>query len=903
MSFGGAPDVQQPPAPKALGVPEERTASNEAGRPVPYLAGRNRIGLIWLCEPFGVRTVAVTSQTGGKGSRTIHRGYNYFASFAGLVCHGPVDGISKIYFNNEEVWSGSVTRSGDSTNLTVEGFGTATIYWGTATQTADATLTGSGQAHPAYRRQCYILFPDFLLGFNQTNLPNVEVVVSRYPDPSWMDADETIDGEANPIGVLADLLQSEVYGLGLPDASLDTDGLDAVATELASEGLGISPVITRLDSAANLVRRILEIIDGYRFWDGDGKLNIGLIREPDTVSVTIDEDDLVEPPDIAAADYSEVRTVTHLNFISRDRAWTKDYLSYRDPRSREGLGLDEPANLDRLWITDPDVAANVVAAAGRSNALPPTTGSLQVLRSSAASLVPGSPFYLSYARHGISSLLCRVMRIRSGSPEARSVTLEFRVDRAWLNTAADYYQPTPPTPATPGSVSTEPFARQDIYEPPFEICGERVIHLVPLAARPTAQCGGYDIHVAAMTALANSSQVLPGAGASTILDGSLVTPLDNVLDTGLYTSITVDFTFGGGEEAALVAAADADELILQLIQGARIETFVPLGYEEISADRYTFIGYRARSAGVSAAWAGASTVRAIDNGAAVLTRTFTRQGDHDRLYQYGTLQATYVATTGILDTTVGMDILLEEADTTLASLSLDEASRNRTLILVGDEIISMTSVSLIAAGRYRVYGIRGRFDSRPVEHASGTPVWIVPDAHEADTWWLKRVGGAPNTGSGVQYKLQPRFLGTLEDLADCPPINHTVDARCLKPRAPRNLAAAGDGRHPTYSTGEDIALTWDLTVPTGLPYRQPFWAAFAEEVVSGYLPQVRIEVYTTGGTLKNTYNLARGLEAWTYTNAALIADFGTEQDVVFRIYGREGGWVSLFYDELTVEFV
>ena len=101
MSFLiASPSIPQPAAPNTLGMRPDRGATHERAAVNRYLAGKNRVAVTWLSDPWSVQTVPVT-QSVRKGKR-ITIGYNYFASFAGLICHAgefPVDGIYKIYFN------------------------------------------------------------------------------------------------------------------------------------------------------------------------------------------------------------------------------------------------------------------------------------------------------------------------------------------------------------------------------------------------------------------------------------------------------------------------------------------------------------------------------------------------------------------------------------------------------------------------------------------------------------------------------------------------------------------------------------------------------------------------------------------------------------------------------------
>jgi hypothetical protein len=54
------------PKQKPLGLDEERTATNEQARPVPYFAGITRLGVTYLSEAFNVSAQKVQTRVGKK---------------------------------------------------------------------------------------------------------------------------------------------------------------------------------------------------------------------------------------------------------------------------------------------------------------------------------------------------------------------------------------------------------------------------------------------------------------------------------------------------------------------------------------------------------------------------------------------------------------------------------------------------------------------------------------------------------------------------------------------------------------------------------------------------------------------------------------------------------------------
>ena len=268
--FNSASDILPPPPPKALGKDPSTLATDEHGRPVPYLAGRARLGLTWISEPWGVRSVPVRKKV-GKKRQTV--GYNYFASFAGMLCVGPAQTLHAIIVDDETAWEGPLNAgSNDSAEITVEGRGSLTLYWGTTTQGVDAELAGSGAEHPAYRGQCYVVFNDWLLGENRSQVPGIQFELTRLPVVSWLAVSAGLNGEVNPIAALGELMTDPRFGAGLPSSALDTVGWNAVATQLFNDGFSLSVFLDQVTRLDGLLNDFLEYLDAALYHTPAGKL-------------------------------------------------------------------------------------------------------------------------------------------------------------------------------------------------------------------------------------------------------------------------------------------------------------------------------------------------------------------------------------------------------------------------------------------------------------------------------------------------------------------------------------------------------------------------------------------------------------------------------------------------------
>jgi hypothetical protein len=96
---------------------ERRISTNEQARPVPYFCGIARLAVTFISEAFGVKSKKIKMRV-GKKKETV--GYNYFASFAALIAHGPLDRLNAIWMDNVLVWEGPLVRSGDYADIKIE---------------------------------------------------------------------------------------------------------------------------------------------------------------------------------------------------------------------------------------------------------------------------------------------------------------------------------------------------------------------------------------------------------------------------------------------------------------------------------------------------------------------------------------------------------------------------------------------------------------------------------------------------------------------------------------------------------------------------------------------------------------------------------------------------------------
>ncbi len=763
MSFSSTKNLP-PPKQKPFNIDEQRTSTNQQARPVPYIAGITRIAVTFISEAFKVKSKKVQMKV-GKKKETV--GYNYFASFAALIGHGPIDRIDAIWMDDELVWSGPLTRSGDFASITIEGRGNVRLYWGTDTQTQDPVLATSGTVHPAYRGQAYMVFDQLFFGRDRTNAPNIEVQVTRWPNASWLATPNSIQDDVNPVIPLWDLWTNPRYGLGLPESRLDMDSLAAVGEQLDTEDIGVSPVIARTMSFRQFLIELCECFDAYPTYDDQGRLGLALVRESVAVAPVIGPTDLVDPPTLNPQGWHDTLNETFVRFTDRAHRFEESSVAYRDRGNYQITQAVLSQTLSRLWITRQAVAQKVANAAGRVSAKPLLSGSMRVRKSSGANLTVGGLFTLNFPQSGVSGVLCRVERFSLPAPGQSEVTVSFTEDTGFFN--ADHYAAGADTPPADNVFEVQEVDYEKLIEAPWAIKETSTPFILFLAARGDVVSNGFNLW-----------------------------------------------------------------------------------------KQRTDLSYR-------------------------------DAGTFDNFAQRAHVVTEYPASTLLIDDYLGMDIQFDSLDNELDEYPFTEAQQNRLLVFVGDEILSVWNVQLIAAGRYRLWTIRARYDTKRQTHPVNAEVWV---ALREDLAMRSDDMSPPDK----TFKLQPFLLQSEFDLAEVDPISIALQKRAFRPLAPLNLRVADDGYNPTYTTGADIIADWDKS-----------WHRSSEDTVTKVLSpdidKTALEVLTTANVLKGTFEYSGGAGPRTITNAQLVLALGSETDFKLRAYFVRSGYRSLNYDEVTVRKV
>ena len=338
----------------------------------------------------------------GKSSKKT-KTYDYYGTFGGLLCFGPLSGIREILVDDKTIWSDEdgLFAVGDFTDIVPDDTkyvgknGYMRVYWGKQTQTMHNTHLGT--THPPLRGFSYIVFKNFLFGRERTSAPNIEVIGWRLPivDPSLVPPAANIlhDGRANPIAFVAELLTSRI-GLELPLSSFDIPSWHAaslaVTTDLEiRERVFCSPFLSSSADIRSVVAPLLELCEHVLGWNTEGKLSLSPMRLGDTSTdglPVVNANDLVERLRVESGGLAQMPTGVVARYTDRDRKWKEASEKIDSILIRQIRGEPDRLTVDMPFVTKRTqaaaIAGRILVRRGR-----PASSALLNVRSSRADLL------------------------------------------------------------------------------------------------------------------------------------------------------------------------------------------------------------------------------------------------------------------------------------------------------------------------------------------------------------------------------------------------------------------------------------------------------------------------------------------------------------------------------------
>lgn len=370
-----------------------------------------------------------------------------------------------------ELLGGKLSRGGIGAGGDTGSAGTMRIWPGTGAIEHNTRLeTLHGSALPVYPNVATVALEDNFYMGNSEQLPGIEFVVSRMPDVGFLgtgyigNVTANAGRGGNPAGILWDLLTNPWYGLGISAAELDAASflVLAQATDTGVSGsaafdVPISFVLDGKSTGKAVLADLLRTLDGVLAIDPEtGLLTVWLLRGPTaphygyTPGTTVVDESMISSlvwtdglPD------AQVNAIT-VEFIDRDRDYTKNTVTARNVAAIQALGREEARTVSFLGVQDADLAMRLAQRELQATTTGMGRASI-VTNRKGFNLMPGRSFSLDWAPRGFTSKTMRVVSVRD--EHLGGVTID-AVEDVYASDAPSFAVETTPEPTPPVSYPT-----------------------------------------------------------------------------------------------------------------------------------------------------------------------------------------------------------------------------------------------------------------------------------------------------------------------------------------------------------------------------------------------------------------------------------------------------------------
>lgn len=399
-----------------------------------------------------------------KGSKWYTAGYWYKFSAHAVLCHGPVDAVTRIIAGERPAWTGNVTAN---TTLDIEqtdlfggqdaegGWrGKIDVLMGEDDQAVNACIAANRPATAAaYQGVTSLVFrgksedvvssvwtwlgggtspfkvfstytpPDSLTdGFwwtanAQSPKPFWTEVKHILKGRSWYTAKATIGAyDMNPAHMIYAVLTNAQYALGRPASDIDDTAFRAAADTLYAEGFGLSLAWYDNTSGEDFIHLILNHINGVLYTEpATGKWVLKLARGGyDVGSLPVINASNATLESFDRAGWGEIVNTLTVSYMNRSTA-KEASLTVHNPAAISAQGGQIIASSKSyMGIHDDVLAARVAQRDLLSTSTPLATCTL-IGNRTLTTLRPGDVFKLTWAPLGIENLVMRVGAIDYGT--------------------------------------------------------------------------------------------------------------------------------------------------------------------------------------------------------------------------------------------------------------------------------------------------------------------------------------------------------------------------------------------------------------------------------------------------------------------------------------------------------
>ena len=207
---------------------------------------------------FGNLTTSAVKEksAGGKGSgknKKVTVGYKYFLDIWQVVCMGQVEFVRTYIAGKEEAVAASIITQNDGTHVIFPAF----------SEISEFATKLSTVAHVGYEQM--------FVGENVSFLPTVHYVVKRVLPATINHANMTAGN--NPAAIIHDMLVNDNLGQQDP-GDIDLTSFNAAADFWFAKDFGLNLVFNSRVSWGDMIKKVLNYVDGTLFIDREGKFKL-----------------------------------------------------------------------------------------------------------------------------------------------------------------------------------------------------------------------------------------------------------------------------------------------------------------------------------------------------------------------------------------------------------------------------------------------------------------------------------------------------------------------------------------------------------------------------------------------------------------------------------------------------
>ncbi|WP_420598648.1 phage tail protein [Neptuniibacter sp.] len=236
-------------------------------------------------------------------------------------------------------------------------------------------------------------------------------------------------GDINPAHFIREIYTNPIWGGGFPDTEMGQTYTD-VADTLYAEGLGVSFFFDQEISYGDMIEEVIRTIDAVTYEDpATGLQEIKLIRpDYDAETLPLFDESNSELKELSRTEDHELFNQVIIKYLDNNtRSWQA--LTFQDAAAIDmSGGRINSKTIEYAGISRPDVATMVGQRDLARFSRPYHKGRRLKLNMAAYAIKPGDAFKLSSPRHGITEMVCRVMKRHPGSWLNKTVEIDWVED-------------------------------------------------------------------------------------------------------------------------------------------------------------------------------------------------------------------------------------------------------------------------------------------------------------------------------------------------------------------------------------------------------------------------------------------------------------------------------------------